>query len=288
MENNANNKPQGKSVSIGANAGNGEFSIDIMDVLRTVLNKWWLILLVAVCCAAITFVIFEAVYVDTYTSEGNIYLVTNVSESSSTVNVSDAKFADTFMNDYLEDLGAKANYQSALSLINPIYLEMYNTEGASEAEVAALKQEIEEKTSGLTLKQLMDSCKIWNEKDTHFLYVSVKSTDPKLSYVAATAVLRSSVERLKDFYGVEQVDIRTQPSLETKPDSSGQIKYTLLAGLIGALIVIAIFVLIYIRDDKINTAEDVEQYLGLSVLAMIPVYNPDDSTADGNGNGRGR
>ena len=31
-----------------------------------------------------------------------------------------------------------------------------------------------------------------------------------------------------------------------------------------------ILVLLYLRDDKINTSEDVEKYLGLPVLAMIP------------------
>ena len=42
-------------------------------------------------------------------------------------------------------------------------------------------------------------------------------------------------------------------------------------GLIAAILVSAIVLIIYLTDDTIKTAEDVEKYLGLSTLGLIPL-----------------
>ena len=103
-------------------------------------------------------------------------------------------------------------------------------------------------------------------------------TAPLVSTVLHTAGIAAAA-------GVPEIVAATPP----KKDGSGLIRYTLIAGLAGALLVIAILAFLYIKDDKINTADDVEQYLGLTVLAMIPVYSPEDAGNNpntGGGNSR--
>ena len=278
--NNNPNYAQNNPEMRAQNSGRGELEIDIWAVVRSVLSRWWLILMVGVALAAITFVVYQAVHVDTYTATGSIYLVTNVSESQSQqsgATISDAKYADTFMNDYLEDLNDRSNFSAALASLNDEMFAAYDKTALSESQIEELKKSIASRTSDLTVDSLKNASKLWNEKDTHFIYVSVTSSDMKLAYAGSTSLLNSSVERLKDFYGVEQVSVRRWPDQELKKDSSGLIRYTVIAGLAGVLIVIAILAFLYIRDDKVNTADDVEQHLGLTVLAMIPLYNPDDA-----------
>ena len=46
---------------------------------------------------------------------------------------------------------------------------------------------------------------------------------------------------------------------------------TVLGGMLGVLVVAGIAVVSYLMNDTIRTAEDVERYLGLSTLAVIPM-----------------
>lgn len=45
---------------------------------------------------------------------------------------------------------------------------------------------------------------------------------------------------------------------------------TPVATLLAVVVVYGIFVLTYVLDDKIKTPDDVEKYLGLTVLGLIP------------------
>ena len=52
-------------------------------------------------------------------------------------------------------------------------------------------------------------------------------------------------------------------------------KWTLLGGCIGVFLVMAIVLIYYLLDDTIKTSDDVEKYLGLSTLALIPLDSGD-------------
>ena len=45
----------------------------------------------------------------------------------------------------------------------------------------------------------------------------------------------------------------------------------MLGGILGVLVVAAIAILSHLLNDTVRTEEDVEKYLGLSTLAMIPL-----------------
>jgi hypothetical protein len=44
----------------------------------------------------------------------------------------------------------------------------------------------------------------------------------------------------------------------------------ILISLIAAIAVYGVFFVMYLLDDKISTADDVEKYLGVNILGMIP------------------
>ena len=48
-------------------------------------------------------------------------------------------------------------------------------------------------------------------------------------------------------------------------------KWTLIGGCIGAFLVVAVVLVIFFLDDTIKNSDDVEKYLGLSTLALIPL-----------------
>ena len=53
-------------------------------------------------------------------------------------------------------------------------------------------------------------------------------------------------------------------------------KNTMMGGMLGILIVAVIVIISHLTNDTIQTEEDVEKYLGISTLAMIPLNEADD------------
>jgi len=49
------------------------------------------------------------------------------------------------------------------------------------------------------------------------------------------------------------------------------LKWTVIGGALGVILVCVVVLLEYLMDDSIKTSDDVENYLGLSTLALIPM-----------------
>ncbi len=255
----------------GRNENKNVNTIVLGDVALSVLGKWWLILLVALTFGSIAWVYTDATYVDTYASYGSIYLVSKSSDE--VFQTPEVSYAKTMMEDYIYRVSTEENMRAAVQRLPDELRAVYADANISEEELEAY---IEKVTAGMSWSSLQSATTITNPENTHYLYIRVVSTDPKLAYAAASAVLGASLENLSDFFGVKEVSIDEQPRLSSQPVSAKSNRLAYMAALLGAALIIAILVLLYLLDDKINTSEDIEQYLGLTVLAMIPVYEADE------------
>jgi hypothetical protein len=105
--------------------------------------------------------------------------------------------------------------------------------------------------------------------------VSITVTDksPTLARDIADAVRDVSREHITNVMNVEAVNTAEFANLPQEPANPNVIINTLIGGLVGAFLVIAIILIRFFLDDSIKTSEDVERYMELSTLAMIPVYN---------------
>ena len=258
-----------------------ENTIAIWDIALSIAGKWWLILLVAVIFGSIGCVYVDSTYVDIYRSYGSIYLVEK-NQNVGAFEQSGIAYTETIMADYIYRISTEENMRNAVKRLPDEIRAVYADTDISEE---VLEQYIERVSANMTWSALKSATTITNPEDTHYLNISVASTDPRLSYAAALAVIGASADSLSNFFGVEEVSIDEQPRLATGPSSSKSYQNALLAALIGAALVIGVLVLLYLRDDKINTSEDVEKYLGVTVLALIPEYEVGSSKVHTSGNG---
>ena len=249
-----------------AESSEQENTVAIWDILLSVAGKWWLILLVAVLFGGVAMVYKDATYVDTYKSYGSIFLVEKKEEQFGTNELS---YTGMVMDDYIYRVTTEENFRKAVELL-PDELRAVYKDAHSQVDEAELEAYIRKVCSAVSWGSLRSATSIENVENTHYLRVEVQSTDPILSYAATNAVLKASLVSLSDFFGVEEVAIDEQPRLSYSPASSKSYTVALLAAMVGMALVVGVLVLLYLRDDKINTSEDVEKYLGLPVLAMIP------------------
>ena len=77
--------------------------------------------------------------------------------------------------------------------------------------------------------------------------------------------------QIKQIMDVDAVQTVYEAEVPQEPSGPNTMKNTALAGILGLVIAVGIYVVIFIMDDTIRTEEDVTRYLGLGTLGVIPV-----------------
>ena len=76
---------------------------------------------------------------------------------------------------------------------------------------------------------------------------------------------------------IEAVNVVDQANFPDSPVSPSIPKWTIIGVLVGIVISAAVIIIQHLLDDTIKTSEDIERYLGLSTLALIPVNEGQNS-----------
>ena len=78
---------------------------------------------------------------------------------------------------------------------------------------------------------------------------------------------------IKDVTDVEAVNVADEANLPEKPCEPSVPKWTLIAAMIGVILSAGIIIMQYLLDDTIKSSEDIEKYLELSTLGLIPNFD---------------
>lgn len=229
---------------------NDEIEIDLREVFFCLLHRLWLIILVALLCGGIGFCISQFLIAPIYESTTQIYILNKQNEN--TVTYSDVQLGTQLTKDYAQLIKSRYVLESVideLQLVQNDELISYET--------------------------LLKKVNVSTPQDTRMLAITVSDTDPMLAMEIANCVREVASDHIKSVMDIEAVNVVDMANLPTKKASPSVGKWTVMGALIGALIVMAIVILVYIMDDTIKTSDDVEKYLGLSTLALIPLNSTD-------------
>ncbi len=70
---------------------------------------------------------------------------------------------------------------------------------------------------------------------------------------------------------IEEVNVVEEGNVPQGKVSPNVLLNTLIGGILGGIVATLVVLIIYFLDDTIKTPDDVEKYLGLSVLGSIPL-----------------
>lgn len=220
---------------------NEVIEIDLLEVINVLLGKIWLILSAAIFVALICFVVSKFVMIPTYESTTKIYILNKT--DSSAVTYSDVQMGTQLTKDYAE-------------LINSRYV----------LEEVIQKLALEDEYDGLLKKVSVNT-----PTDTRIVSITVEDTDPVRAMNIANCIREVASDHIQNVMDIEAVNVVETANMPTEKASPSVLKWTVIGGVIGAFIVCVIILLRYLMDDTIKTTEDVEKYLGLSTLTLIPV-----------------
>ena len=130
----------------------------------------------------------------------------------------------------------------------------------------------------MSYEQLLAKVSIGNPTDTRILTVTVTDPDP----YRAKAIVDCVAETASDYIGEimemippKIIEYGTVPIIKASPNNR---KNAVLGTLAGMVLVCGVIVIQVIMNDTVRTEEDVERYLGLTVLASVPLREGEERT----------
>lgn len=119
-------------------------------------------------------------------------------------------------------------------------------------------------------EEIEDMLTITNPSDTRILYITVTSDDPVEATNMANEYANVARNYIYEMMGTEEPSLFSVALEPLEPVSPRKMLNTVLGGLVGGLLMAAILVVRFIRDDKIKTADDITNYIGIPTLAIVP------------------
>ena len=223
------------------NRETGTVEIDLLEMIAVLLGRFWLILGVGILAALAAFLISRYLITPTYESTTKIYIL-NKSENTA-VTYSDVQLGSQLTKDYRELIGSRY----------------------------VLEEVIRNLGLALEYKELQKKLSVSAQEDTRVISITVKDHDPSVAMTIADSIREAAgrhIEAVMDIDAVKMVEAATFPTEKASPICA---RWTLLGGILGCLAVSGVILAGFLLDDTIKSSEDIEKYLELSTLALIPM-----------------
>lgn len=224
---------------------NTDIEIDVLELFHVLLNKFWIILLAGII-AALAFV------------GGTILFITPQYQSTTKMYVLSKQDNNTI---------TQQDMQTSLSLTKD-YAELIKSRTVTEGVIAQLNLD-------LTHEQLLGKVSVDSATDTRILSITVTDPDPYEACKIANAIRDVAANHIKNVMDIDAVKVVETANIPDQKSSPNISKNGVIGGLLGVLLSVAIILIAYISNDTIKTQEDVERYLGLSMLGTIPLTAAD-------------
>ena len=228
--------------------------IDLVALFFRFLEKLHWILLTALLGAAIAAVIVYRFVTPIYNTTAKIYIV----GSDTTISLTDLQIGSSLAADYQE-----------------VFKNWH-------------VHEIVDKRLDLdySYQKLAGMITVTNPANTHVLYVTAKSSDPREAKLLADTYAQVAREFIAAKMDMREPNIFEEAKLPDRPSSPRKSRDIILGFLLGALASMAVITVRFLGDDRILSGEDVEKVGGLTTLGLIPLQEDEGHQHKGLRHGR--
>jgi len=133
-----------------------------------------------------------------------------------------------------------------------------------------LERVIKELNLKMTTDQLSNMVSVQLKNDTRILMINIESKDPKFAATVANKLAEVFIEAVQRIMKIENVQIVDRAVVPDKPEKPKKLLNTAVAFILGLMVGVGIAFFIEYLDNTVKTPDDVEKYLQLPVLAVIP------------------
>ena len=216
-----------------------EIEIDLLQLWNAVRHRIWLVLLAGFIVADIAFAITKFLITPMYSSSATMLVVTKETTLSS---LADLQLGSQLTNDY-----------EIMITSRPV-----------------LQEAIEELGLEISYKRLRNMITISNPNDSRMLIISTLQADPELAKNVVDTVAEISSEYIAEKMEVTAPKIIEEGEVPIFQSSPNLLRNTAIGGMLGILAAVFLICVAVILNDSIQTEDDIERYLQLPVLAVVP------------------
>ena len=239
-----------------------EDTIDLLKLCKVLLNKAWLLIIVALLFAIVSIVVTKNMIKPEYQATSKLY-VFNKSDvgTSGAVSSSDISTSKILVNTYIVVLQS----DSVLGQVVDTISEYQGKEGFEYLG-----------TEPYTTGQLRQMISAGSINSTESFSVTVTAHDPYQAKFINDAILYFLPDEIIRVVKAGAVEIIDKASIPTKPSSPSIMKNTVLGGFVGGVLTAAIIVVMSLFDNLIHTEEDLQsEFPDINVIGVIPDYKSD-------------
>lgn len=220
--------------------------IDLQELFGLLLHWLWLIILCGLLTGAAGFLISRFVLTPQYESTTKVYILNK--QDGGSLTYSDVQLGTQLTKDYTQLIKSRDVLEQVI-------------------QTCALTE---------SYKTFSSRVDVENLTDTRIIAITVTDEDPLMAQFIANEVRKVASEHIKNVMDIQAVNVAEEANLPEAPSSPNVLKWTGIGLLLGIFVCAMILIIRFLLDDTIKTSDDIERYLGLSTLAMIPVMETAD------------
>lgn len=224
---------------------NDIIEIDIKQIAFLLLGKIGYILAIGVILAVLAFTYFKFIAAKSYTSSAQLYVMNTESDN---ITSSDISVSTSLTTDCLGMITSRPVMEKVISELD---LDMSATALAGKVSSS-------------------------NTTGSRLITITVTDSSPVMAKRIVDSVAKASADHILSVTKAEFVNQVYDGEVATEPSSPAVMRNTLIAMILGIAIGCAIVVIRFLLDDSIKGADDVEKFLGITVIGTIPLFGEDD------------
>lgn len=225
-----------------------EIEIDLWEIIQQLWSKAGIIVLSGLLLAILTFGVTKFLITPEYESVTKMYVLTKQNGDALT-----------------------QGDMQASTYITKDYAELIKSRTVTETVIAQLGLD-------MTNEELLEKISVITPIDTRIVGISARDKDPYEAAEIANAMREASGKHIQEVMETEAVNTVEDANIPEEPASPNAKKNAVLGGALGVFLAMIAIILAYMLNDAIKTDEDIEKYLGISVLGTIPLKDGEKKT----------
>lgn len=219
---------------------NEEIEINLIDIFYLLKARLWIIILSGIILASAAGLISSFVITPMYFSTTKLYILT---KSTSITSLADIQLGTQLTQDYMILVKSR---EVVTKVIANLDLNM-------------------------TYEQMSDIITVSTPSNTRILEITAQYPNSFIAKNIVDEFAAVSIDRIAMIMETQEPTIVEEGYASPYPATPNTMKNVIMGGLLGALLAVGILVVLHLMDDTLKNSEDVEKYLGISTLGLIPM-----------------
>ena len=220
--------------------------MDIKQIIKLVLRRWWLFAAFAVIAGGITFYM-------------NYYVLEPVYEANASIFVNDKDPENA-------QYGVAYDQILANTQLTADYAELMKSRTIAQAVIDDLQ------LKDFSVEMIGEMISVSPKNETRILEITVTDYDPEMTMKVANSVAKVFSQKAVELMNVVNVNIIDTAKLPEYPVGPNKARNMALAVFAALVLAAGLVIAIEYLDNTIKNSEDVENRLGLTVLGTIPEF----------------